>query len=473
MSRDTLTESRKDVVRIQEELLEMLRMAGNEAPPARREVPVAAQTSAPTAKSQSPAVRACNKCGSEKPWGKSNWCPDCGYYPKAGFGGTGVVESEEDVPPPTLLEILPAWVLPVAIGSGCLLFGSIIFRFAFYDALARSFLALAQLGLFAMIAFGAHCRAAYIAMQSGGSWIAFVNPGETWMLMLKKMPTSKTLIVLLGISITGVGTAFIVGPDPELIAEHIAKEVTGRRKMSLKDLMGALASVSKKAFGKDFAGKNFAMATVGKIIRATGSSSGDVAADGGLEGAIGDLAGAASVMTDGAITGEMTKAAEATSETKSDEPETPAQSKPSPVSKVPVTAQPLNPSDPNAIPGGNPPSSDVKAEPVASTPKETMDFWIYGYTTNPEGEIRSLLLATTGGTGSLRYAQKLGLDGFSTAQLEEINSQLKPYRSRRAAIASPYGGKWVKPVAKCRVEHEGSSSDSRPTNPKFQRVVLP
>ena len=473
MSRDTLTEPQNDVVRVQEELLEMLRMAGNEAPPPRREAPMGAQVTSPTAKAHSPAVRTCNKCGSEKPWGKSNWCPDCGYYPKTGFGGTGVVEYADEAKPPSLLEILPAWVQPVAIGSACLIVSSIFFRLAFYDALARSFLALAQMGLFAMIVMGTHCRAAYLAIQSGCGWMAFVNPGETWMLMLKKMPTSKTLIVVLGISLTGVCTSFLIGPDPDLIAKQIAKEVKGKPKMTLKDLMGALTSVSKKAFGKDFAGKNFAMATVGKIMRATGSPAGDAAADGGLEGAIGSLADTANMMTDGAASVEAPQAGEAPSETPKEEPEATAPSTPQSAPPSPVAAKPVNPLDPNVKPGETPSSSDGKPEPVVDATKETMDFWIYGYTTNPEGEIRSLLLAKTGGKGSLRYAQKLGLDGMSAEQLEEINAQLKPYRTRSAAIASPYGGKWVKPVAKCRVEHEGLSSDSRPSSPKFQRVVLP
>jgi len=227
MSRDTATEPQTDVVRVQEELLEMLRMAGNEAPPPRREAAVVA--AAPQASTNQPAARTCMKCGSEKPWGKSNWCPDCGYYPKAGFGGSGAVESADDAPPPSILDILPPWVIPTAIGSGALLFTSIFFRFVFYDALARSFLAIAQFLFFGFLVIAVHCRAAYLAVNSGRGWIAFVNPTETWMLMLNMMPKSKVLIVLLGVGLSGVCTSFLVGPDPELIVRQSRRKIRTRK----------------------------------------------------------------------------------------------------------------------------------------------------------------------------------------------------------------------------------------------------
>ena len=67
----------------------------------------------------------------------------------------------------------------------------------------------------------------------------------------------------------------------------------------------------------------------------------------------------------------------------------------------------------------------------------------------------------------------MGIEGFSSKQLAQITEQLKPYRANSAAVTSPYGGKWVKPVAKCRVEHEGLNADERPINPKYQKVILP
>ena len=47
MSRDISNDAKHDVARVQEQLLDMLRMAGNEAPPPRREVPAVAVMVAP------------------------------------------------------------------------------------------------------------------------------------------------------------------------------------------------------------------------------------------------------------------------------------------------------------------------------------------------------------------------------------------------------------------------------------------
>ena len=495
MSRDTVTESQPDVMRVQEELLEMLRMAGNEAPPPRREVE--APEPAPVV-SLTPAKRTCTKCGSEKPWGKSNWCPDCGFYPKAGFAGTGVAEADDDKPPPKLIDILPEWAIPMAVGAGTLFVTSIIFRFVFYDALMRSLLAIAQFLFAAMAVVAVHCRSSYIAVNSGRSWMAFVNPTETWMLMTQMK--KKWLIVVAGVGLVGVATSFLIGPDPEMIVKQIQKDNKGK-KMTISSLMSSLTGVAKKAFGKDFAGKQFAMQTVGKLISATGKAGGgpDPA---GFEDALGGFAGKADLFTGGSETQAITDATAAPTEEppteeeeEGDEDEEGADSQSATAATPPPTPgkAPKSKSkggqdtarvsgsavtvgasgDVKSVRGGLTKGQSAGDEPVSLSDKETLDCTVYGYTANAEGEVRSLLLATKTKTGSLKFFQKLALDSLNDEELKKLNEDLKPYRAKVPAIRSPYVGKWVKPVVVCRVAHDGMNTEERPTNPEFHSLILP
>ena len=499
MSRDITSDAPHDVVRVQEQLLEMLRSAGKEAPPPRREPPVVAAATAVATVSppRAPAAQAvavkltgappaagedCPQCGSDTPWGRSSWCPDCGYFPKAGFAGTGVVE-EDNGPPPTLLSVIPAWVLPTLVGVIAIFISSVVTRFVFHDPLQRSLVAITQLLVFTAMAFAVHSRASFLAMKTGKSWMAFVNPGETWASVLTRMPSTRSLILLLGCSFSGMGSSFLIGLDVDIVAEAIREEVKNNPKVTFADIVGAMTKMTSKAFGGQK--KNLAMSAFGSLINATGQMSGegggvagaddlegsigslagtasiladnpaagDGGGEGGLESAIGDLGGTASTLTDGGSSGGSGGTSGGSSSS-------------SVVTKsVSKSAGTSTPSD------ATPPPEDAK--PTDSKLKGTYDYWIYGYTTNPNGELRSLLLATIGDTGKLRFSQKLGIEGFSSKQLAQITEQLKPYRANSAAVTSPYGGKWVKPVAKCRVEHEGLNADERPINPKYQKVILP
>ena len=511
MSRDITSDAKHDVIRVQEQLLDLLRSAGQEAPPPRRELPVvsaasamvAATATAAPAKAPAAAVNItgappaagedCPKCGSDTPWGRSSWCPDCGYFPKAGFEGTGIVE-EDDGPPPTLLSVFPAWVLPTLTAAIGIFISSVITRFVFHDALQRSLVAMTQLLVFTATAFAVHSRASYIAMQTGKGWMAFVNPGETWAMMLGRMPATRRLILLLGCSLSGMGSSFLIGLDVDLVAEEIRKEVKDNPKVTFSDIVGAMTKMTSKAFGDKK--KNLAMSAFGNLMQATGQMSGgggggsldgedregsigalagtaSIITDnpaagggnggdgGGLESAIGDLGGTASALTQSDPSGSSGGNSKGDSDKSSGESSSPA---------VVVRSTPQTPG--SSTPSGTTPTPEA-VPPTESKTKGTYDYWIYGYTTNPDGELRSLLLATTAGAGKLRFSQKFGIDELGPEALAKICEQLKPYRTSSAAVTSPYGGKWVKPVTKCRVEHEGLNADSRPINPKFQKVVLP
>ncbi len=482
MSRDTHTsDAPHDIVRVQEQLLELLRSAGTESSPSRREQPaVVAATAAAAAVQLTGAPPAagedCPQCGSDTPWGRSSWCPECGYFPKAGFAGTGIVDDEISAPP-TRLSVLPEWVAPTLVAVVCILISSIVMRFVFSSPLQRSLVAATQFLVCTATAFAVHSRASFIAMKTGRGWMAFVNP---WTLILASMPKTKSLVIVLGVGLSGMGSSFVMGLDVDLIAEAIAEEVKDNPKVTFSDILAAMTRMTTKAFGRP--NKNAVIAAFGQLTQAMGQMSGEsgseaagagLASDdmdgsvgalagtagllpggemsggdggeaaGGLEGAIGRFGGTASALTGGTSGGGSGRFVNSAGGTAS----------------IPKAAS--NSSTPD------------KTSPSATLSKDTFDYWIYGYTTNPEGEIRSLLLASTGGTGKLRYSLKLGLEGINSEALAHLREQFKPYRSSSAAVTSPYGGKWVKPVAKCRVDHEGLNADKKPINPKFRKVILP
>ena len=560
MSQDTANEARPDVVRVQEQLLEMLRSVGQDAPPPRREAPAAPEPAA-TVAAPAPAPAAakpkrvigtkpgpgeeCPKCFSDAPWGNSSWCPECGYFPKAGFDGTGITVTEEDLPP-DLISVLPEWVGPLAIGCAGVFIGSITSRFIFGDALQRALVSLTQLLVCGGMAIAAHLRASFLCVKDGKSLMAVVNPGETWASMLGKVPQTKMLILLFGWGIAGAGTSLLIGMDVNLIAEEIKKEVADRPKVTLKDIMGAMTGVTKKAFK----GKNV-MGAFGALVNATSGAAGGgdggllgAGGEGGLEGSIGDLAGVASIVTNAGgpapgggdptggdlessiggfagVTDGLTAGANnsggggggdigsalgggkdalsalggakdlasslpggdatslggtGTGKGSSMASLTGTGSLPAGLDKIPEI--PGLEKVPDLLPGQVEVRSG-KSTPGQPTEKDkskvvgTIDYWVYGYTANPAGEVRSLLLAATTTPGKFRYAQKLGLDGLDAESLKKITEDLKPYRSKSPAVSSPYGGKWVKPVVKCRISHEGLNEDTRAINPQFDSLILP
>jgi ATP-dependent DNA ligase len=124
-------------------------------------------------------------------------------------------------------------------------------------------------------------------------------------------------------------------------------------------------------------------------------------------------------------------------------------------------------------PAGGSKGKSAEDKPDSLSDKETLDCWVYGYTANAEGEVRSLLLATKSKSGALKFYQKLALDSLGDEELKKLNDDLKPFRTRSSAIKSPYVGKWVKPIVGCRVAHDGMNTEERPTNPVFHSLILP
>ena len=83
------------------------------------------QSTPAPASARTATTRTCSECGAEEDWGRSSWCPSCGYYPLAGkrveFGLTEEQKKagvKGDEPQPTFLQLVPVWAW--VLGAGCI-----------------------------------------------------------------------------------------------------------------------------------------------------------------------------------------------------------------------------------------------------------------------------------------------------------------------------------------------------------------
>jgi len=113
-----------------------------------------------TAASEPPA--GCPQCGNLESWGRSSWCPECGYYPRLGTSigrasgeGSQAAACAAPKSPREVWEQMPVWMKILCGGILAIVAESILVRAATADAsLVRSVWGVLQLvmgfGVFAM-----------------------------------------------------------------------------------------------------------------------------------------------------------------------------------------------------------------------------------------------------------------------------------------------------------------------------------
>ena len=90
-------------------------------------------------------------------------------------------------------------------------------------------------------------------------------------------------------------------------------------------------------------------------------------------------------------------------------------------------------------------------------------FLIFGYATNQEGEIRSIMLAAQHPNSEAHYyfAGKLSLSTRDPEFLAQLQELLDKNRTRRPALQSAYEARWTAPIVWCDVHHNGATPDGR------------
>ncbi len=84
-----------------------------------------------------------------------------------------------------------------------------------------------------------------------------------------------------------------------------------------------------------------------------------------------------------------------------------------------------------------------------------MECLVFGFTTNEDGELRSLLLAALVTPTRLQFVSKLSVDAVPEEMLQEMARQFPQLQSRKRLVPCPYNGRWIKPQVYCTVAYEG------------------
>jgi len=165
----------------------------------------------------------CPQCGNLESWGRSSWCPECGFYPRL---GTSVGRTAEEKPaadssaaPKSASEAwqqMPAWTKVLCVGIVAIVVESLLVHAATADdSLFRSVWGALQFlmgfGVFAMFHAIAAFKASVINNKLG-VLDALMNPVEAWRPTIDALPTTARRIWMAAWGLTAAICAlFIVG----------------------------------------------------------------------------------------------------------------------------------------------------------------------------------------------------------------------------------------------------------------------
>jgi len=369
----------------------------------------------------------CPQCHSETPWGTSSWCPDCGYYPKLGRAMTpGELDPVGNCSAPISFQ----WMIWLGLGIVVLTAASFGLRVLLPEESDRGGLGRIQFIVGSICLMLAQLRAYMVATHGTDSIpisSIFFEPFQLWPPVFKQLPKSRRLVYFAGWGLTCMMLALMVtGMDFNGMFSNM------KPKKPKKNLMQTLVQVISAADQKTaFSGDpemDGGLDLGGSAPAATGGGAGN----GDLEGAIGDFSGAAG----GNISGDPQAALnDSTAQIAANFKEDPegiadtANQALASMKEVPVS-----------------PSGQVRSDRSA--------FLIFGYLTNPAGEIRSILLADVH-SHRPRFAGKLSLDEIPESQRNQIQQQLDQLRSPRAAMRTSHNARWVHPVLIAHVAYVG------------------
>jgi hypothetical protein len=487
-----LTEQRssgQDVANVRAELLGMLGRIGEPAPrpgpaapaPAPKAEPKARDKEAATAKVSAPAkseeqTPGCAHCGSLDSWGASSWCPRCGYYPK--LGRAGEIVEEEVAQEIKLLDVIPTWFWQGLAGVVAIIGMTIGLEYLVGSSLGfLSLASLIQLSFGLILMLVAHVSAYFSGLRDHnevGIKGFLLYPPDVWWPVFRKLPSTSNLVLNLAWGlVASVSALSILGP---IQLGEIQKEIEARQKKPkatpMQMILGAasqMAGPAKPATSGgsesiDDAMQGFAGEAIGQSgleLDGAGGASSDIGdAVGGFAG---DAAGDESGLGTGLAGEAGTTGAEGTGQ-----PETGA------------NGQPLDPMDPSnsgstSKPGQDSPSrsksshgktpqtpagpkifpGSVKAPAVPASDPKTADCVVFGYLSNGDGEIRTVLLATTEEETRPRFVARLAIEDFPVEMQTELLDALPRILTRRPLAPCPYGGQWVEPQFVVTIRHAG------------------
>lgn len=446
----------------------------------------------------------CPQCGSEADWGSSSWCPDCGFYPAIGtMVEMPEFEGQEEVYD-HWWEAVPIWMWVLAGGIGIIFVTNVLGRLIFGETI-RLYWTVGQMALGLIAVLVCHFLAyLYGASKTDrvGPLDAILKPMGTWQPVLLGMPNTQKLVwgcswgfsaILFGFLIVGgVNLGELAEAHRKANAEKPKKKGPGAMAFMIKS-----ATVMAQAQGAMNNGQD-APENMEDALTAFAGAAG-VGEDGGLSmggtnisDSVGSIGGAADpdayiaeqkrIASGGSPGGgshnEHNDSGDDPEETKDDRDE--HSSETSEVSVTEEGSSSANSGDSTTGSrssgikrnfGSNRATSRTYGYGQEVVRNEKLQCLVFGYTTNAQGEVRSLLLAAPQ-RGELRFVGKVSVDDVEPAALNEMRSRFSDITQPYATVRSPYGGRWLKSELFCVVEFTGWAINGRLTNPYISQYTF-
>lgn len=198
---------------------------------------------------------ACPKCGSEEPWGRSSWCPSCGYFPVLGEqqAGDELFESQEDDVNDSVREAIPPWMWLAGGVSVFIIIESFIGGIMLDDESPYLALwSLLQIGLGVVVLGIAQITSFLFAVRVSGTFgpmDIIMKPIEIWRPTIHALPNTANRICL---AIWGpVAIACSFGLLGGVNLESLWKNDWGVKKRAKRNLVQAIVSEARKERAED------------------------------------------------------------------------------------------------------------------------------------------------------------------------------------------------------------------------------
>ncbi len=433
----------------------------------------------------------CPQCGSEADWGSSSWCPDCGYYPAIGaLVETPKFECEEQIYD-HWWEAVPVWLWVLAGGVGVIFVTNVIGRVIFAETI-RLYWTIGQMALGLIATIACHFMAYMFGASKSdriGPLDAFLKPIATWQPALMAMPQTSKLLwgCTWGFAAIFFGFLIMGGVNIQELAEAHqkaqAEEPTKKRTNPMAFMIKSATTIASaqdnlpsnsaapesmedalaEFTGTAGAGEDGSLSVDGSRMTDTDSSIGGGAnPDAYLEeqkriasgGSPGKESNGQGETTDSGAEGQSSESPSSTSDVSINQG-----SASSDGSQTSGTHQ-------SGAPGGRSFASTTKSNGSSSTINrhEKLQCLVFGYTTNAQGDPRSLLLAAPL-HGGLKFVGKVSVDNVDPMTLSQMAERFASLQQRFPTINSPYGGRWLKSELFCVVEFTGWSLNGRLNSP--------
>lgn len=465
-------------------------------------------------------AKGCPQCGSQSDWGASSWCPDCGFYPAIGaLVETPKFECEEQIYD-HWWEAVPEWLWVLAGGVGVIFVTNVLGRVIFGETI-RLYWTIGQMAL-GLIAFATCHFLAYMFAASKSDRIgpmdAFLKPIATWQPVLLSMPKTTKLLWGATWGMTAIFFGFLIvgGINIQELAEahrqaH-ADEPKKKRASPMAFMIKSATMVAKaqgnlpsnaeapasmedalaEFTGAAGVGEDGSLSFGGESMSDTVGSIGAAAdpdayiaeqkriASGGSPGGESDGGGShgggdSGDSNDGGYEGDEDSSGEDDDSTESHSTTSTVSVNKGPKSSSASGSKSSTTTRSGGASGGG--TSNTSPGTSASSSRssirrdEKLQCLVFGYTTNAQGDARSLLLAAPQ-HGGLKFVGKVSVEDVDPDALSKMTERFSSLQQRFPTVYSPYGGRWLKPELFCEVDFSGWSINGRLNNPYISNFAF-